>query len=69
MFPERCPVNENYNWREENYPCFPGMVHLLPDHGWAMHGTLEAAQAAGAEARFNTKGEQLIKDGDRVVGV
>ena len=69
VFPERCPVNENYNWREENYPCFPGMVHLLPDHGWAMHGTLEAAQAAGAEARFNTKGEQLIKDGDKVVGV
>lgn len=69
VFPERCPVNENYNWREENYPCFPGMVHLLPDHGWAMHGTLEAAQAAGAEARFNTKGEQLIKEGDKVVGV
>lgn len=69
VFPERCPVNENYNWREENYPCFPGMVHLLPDHGWAMHGTLEAAQASGAEARFNTKGEQLIKEGDRVTGV
>ena len=32
VFPERFPVNENYNWREENYPCFPGMVHLLPDH-------------------------------------
>lgn len=69
VFPERCPVNENYNWREENYPCFPGMVHLLPDHGWAMHGTLEAAQGAGAEARFNTKGEQLIKEGDKVTGV
>ncbi len=69
VFPERCPVNENYDWRSENYPCFPGMVHLLPDHGWAMHGTLEAAQAAGAEARFNLKGEQLIKDGDKVVGV
>lgn len=69
VFPERCPANANYNWRDENYPCFPGMVHLLPDHGWAMHGTLEAAQKAGAEARFNTKGEQLIKDGDRVVGV
>ena len=69
VFPERCPVNENYNWREENYPCFPGMVHLLPDHGWAMHGTLEAAQAAEAEARFNVKGEQLIKEGDRVTGV
>lgn len=69
VFPERCPVNENYNWREENYPCFPGMVHLLPDHGWAMHGTLEAAKGAGAEARFNTKAEQLIKEGDKVVGV
>lgn len=69
VFPERFPVNENYNWREENYPCFPGMVHLLPDHGWAMHGTLEAAQAAGAEARFNVKGEQLIKEGNKVVGV
>ena len=69
VFPERFPVNENYNWREENYPCFPGMVHLLPDHGWAMHGTLEAAQKAGAEARFNLKGEQLIKEGDKVVGV
>ena len=68
VFPERCPANENYNWREENYPCFPGMVHLLPDHGWAMHGTLEAAQKAGAEARFNLKGEQLIKEGDKVVG-
>lgn len=69
VLPERFPVNENYNWREENYPCFPGMVHLLPDHGWAMHGTLEAAQKAGAEARFNLKGEQLIKEGDKVVGV
>lgn len=69
VFPERCPVNDNYDWRAENYPCFPGMVHLLPDHGWAMRGSLEAAQAAGAEARFNTKGEQLIKEGDRVVGV
>lgn len=69
VFPERCPVNANYNWREENYPCFPGMVHLLPDHGWAMHGTLEAAKAAGAEARFNTKGEQLIKEGDKVTGI
>lgn len=69
VFPERCPVNGNYDWRAENYPCFPGMVHLLPDHGWAMRGSLEAAQAAGAEARFNTKGEQLIKEGDRVVGV
>lgn len=69
VFPERCPANANYNWREENYPCFPGMVHLLPDHGWAMKGTLEAAQKAGATARFNTKGEQLIKDGDRVAGV
>ena len=55
VFPERFPVNENYNWREENYPCFPGMVHLLPDHGWAMHGTLEAAQKAEAEARFNQR--------------
>ncbi|MEG0375151.1 MAG: FAD-dependent oxidoreductase [Raoultibacter sp.] len=69
VFPERCPVNENYNWREENYPCFPGMVHLLPDHGWAMHGTLEAAKTAGAEVRFNTKGEQLIKEGNKVTGV
>ena len=69
IFPERCPVNENYNWREENYPCFPGMVHLLPDHGWAMHGSLEAAQAAGAEVRFNCRAEQLIKDGNRVTGV
>ncbi|MEG0790430.1 MAG: FAD-dependent oxidoreductase [Gordonibacter sp.] len=69
VFPERCPVNENYDWRKENYPCFPGMVHLLPDHGWAMRGTLEAAQAAGAEARFNVKGEQLIKQGDKVVGI
>lgn len=69
VFPERFPVNEDYNWREENYPCFPGMVHLLPDHGWAMHGTLEAARAAGAEARFNVKGEQLIKEGNKVVGV
>lgn len=69
VFPERCPVNENYDWRKENYPCFPGMVHLLPDHGWAMRGTLEAAQKAGAEARFNIKGEQLIKEDNRVVGI
>ncbi|MEA5019712.1 MAG: FAD-dependent oxidoreductase [Gordonibacter sp.] len=69
VLPERCPVNANYDWRKENYPCFPGMVHLLPDHGWAMRGTLEAAQKAGAEARFKVKGEQLIKEEERVVGV
>ena len=69
VFPERFPVNDTYDWRTENYPCFPGMVHLLPDHGWAAHGTLEAAQKAGAEVRFNTVATQLIKDDDRVVGV
>ena len=69
VFPERFPVNDNYDWRTENYPCFPGMVHLLPDHGWAAHGTLAAAEAAGAQVRYNTVATQLIKDGDRVVGV
>lgn len=69
IFPERWPINENYNWREENYPCFPGMFHLLPDHGWAMEGSLVAAETAGAEVLYNTKGEQLIKDGNRVVGI
>ena len=58
ILPERFPVNDNYDWRRENYPCFPGMVHILPDHGWAMHilpdhgwamhGSLEAAEVAGA---------------------
>ncbi len=69
VFPERFPVNSNYNWREENYPCFPGMFHLLPDHGWAMRSSFEAAKALGAEAIFETRAEQLIKEGDRVVGV
>lgn len=69
ILPERCPVNADCHWREENYPCFPGMVHLLPDHGWAMHATLDAALEAGAEARFKIKGEQLVKEGERVTGV
>lgn len=69
VFPERFPINDNYHWQEENYPCFPGMVHLLPDHGWAMRGSFEAAQKAGAEALFDTKAEQLIKEGNAVVGL
>jgi hypothetical protein len=69
VLPERFPINENYDWRTENYPCFPGMVHLLPDHSPALRASFAIAQAAGAEAYFNTRGEQLIKDGDRVVGV
>jgi len=69
VLPERFPLNTNYDWRTENYPCFPGMVHLLPDHGPAMRGALAAAEAKGAEAFFNTKGEQLIKEGGRIVGV
>jgi hypothetical protein len=69
VFPERFPINGNYDWTKENYPCFPGMFHLLPDHGWAMRDSFAAAQAAGAEAVFDTRAEQLIKEGDRVVGV
>ena len=70
ILPERFPVNDNYDWREENYPCFPGMVHILPDHGWAMHGSLEAAEAAGAQAFFNCRAEQLAQDETgRVTGV
>lgn len=69
VLPERFPVNDNYNWREENYPCFPGMIHLLPDHGPAMQGAKAAAEALGARVLFETKGEQLIKEGDRVVGL
>jgi hypothetical protein len=69
VLPERFPINENYDWRTENYPCFPGMVHLLPDHGPALRASFAIAQGLGAQAFFNTRGEQLIKDGDRVVGV
>ncbi len=70
ILPERFPVNDNYDWREENYPCFPGMVHILPDHGWAMHGSLEAAETAGAQAFFNCCAEQLAQDEiGRVTGV
>ena len=70
ILPERFPVNDNYDWHEENYPCFPGMVHILPDHGWAMHGSLEAAEAAGAQAFFNCRAEQLAQDeAGRVTGV
>lgn len=69
ILPERFPVNDNYDWREENYPCFPGMVHILPDHGWAMHGSLEAAETA-AQAFFNCRAEQLAQDETgRVTGV
>ena len=70
ILPERFPVNDNYDWREENYPCFPGMVHILPDHGWAMHGSLEAAETAGAQAFFNCRAAQLAQDETgRVTGV
>ena len=70
ILPERFPVNDNYDWREENHPCFPGMVHILPDHGWAMHGSLEAAETAGAPAFFNCRAEQLAQDETgRVTGV
>ena len=70
ILPERFPVNDNYDWHEENYPCFPGMVHILPDHGWAMHGSLEAAETAGAQAFFNCRAEQLAQDETgRVTGV
>lgn len=69
ILPERFPVNNNYDWRTENYPCFPGMVHLLPDHGPALRATFAAAQKLGAEAYFNTRGTQLVLSGDRVAGV
>ena len=46
------------------------MVHILPDHGWAMHGSLEAAETAGAQAFFNCRAEQLAQDETgRVTGV
>ncbi|MDR2380330.1 MAG: FAD-binding protein [Bifidobacteriaceae bacterium] len=69
ILPERFPINENYDWRKENYPCFPGMVHLLPDHGPALRATFEAAKALGAEALFATRAQQLVKEGDRITGV
>jgi hypothetical protein len=69
VLPERFPVNENYDWRAENYPCFPGMVHLLPDHGPALRASFAIAQELGAQALFNTRAQQLIKDGERVIGV
>lgn len=69
ILPEAFPPNANYDYANENNVNYPGLFHLLPDHGWAMRGSFEAAKALGAEAIFDTKAEQLIKDGDRVVGV
>lgn len=64
VFPERCPVNDNYDWRAENYPCFPGMVHLLPDHGWALRDRLRLprplAPRPGSTPRASSSSRKAI---------
>lgn len=69
IFPMRCPVAENYDWRTARNPNAPGTFLLFPNHGWAMRDSLAAAEQDGAEARFNVAGKQLVVEDGKVKGV
>jgi hypothetical protein len=61
------PQPEEYDFREEAYPTYPTSAAISGRELDAM--ALEYAEANGGKGYYETRVEQLIKDGDRVVGV
>lgn len=67
--PKCFPKLETYDYKEEVYPYFHGTITTNPNMQWACEAAFNAAMAAGAELIYEAEGEQLIKEGDKVVGV
>ena len=66
--PKCFPKLETYDYKEEVYPYFHGTITTNPNMQWACEAAFNAALAAGAELIYEAEGEQLIKEGDAVVG-
>lgn len=66
--PKCFPKLDTYDYKEEVYPYFHGTITTNPNMQWACEAAFNAAMAAGAELIYEAEGEQLIKEGDAVVG-
>lgn len=66
--PKAFPPLEGYDYRKEYYPYFHGSVTTNPNMGWACEAARNNALENGLEVMYGTTAEQIIKDGDAVVG-
>lgn len=66
--PKAFPPLEGYDYKREYYPYFHGSVTTNPNMGWACEAARMSALDKGMEVLYGTTAEQLIKEGDAVVG-
>lgn len=61
LFPYMYPIPEHYDYTQEALPCYPTSVGFSNLKN-VMQKQVDAAVAAGADVRYNTKGVVLIQD-------
>lgn len=66
--PKAFPPLEGYDYKKEYYPYFHGSITTNPNMGWACEAARTVALDNGMEVLYGTTAEQLIKEGDAVVG-
>ena len=66
MYPYMVPMPENYNYKEEEMPCYPTSVGFS-SLATVMEDNLKVATDGGADVHYKTKGVKLIKDDDGAI--
>lgn len=62
------PLPEAYDVDKEQFPCYPTSVEFLPNQSVNVNCNMDAAVAAGCEARYGCFAEKLIMENGRCIG-
>ena len=70
LIPIFYPLPENYDWKQERFPCYPTSVEFLPNQSVTVNANMQKAVDTGnVETFYGCFVEKLIMDNGRCVGL
>ena len=70
MIPIFYPLPENYDWKQERFPCYPTSVEFLPNQSVTVNANMQKAVDTGnVETFYGCFVEKLIMENGRCVGL
>lgn len=62
------PMINDYDWRDEQHPCFPSSLQISPSHMPVINANMDKAVEAGAQPFYGHFVEKLIMEDGRCTG-
>ena len=70
LIPIFYPLPENYDWKQERFPCYPTSVEFLPNQSVTVNANMQKAVDTGnVDTFYGCFVEKLIMDNGRCVGL